>query len=195
MVLPASDGIPRVPPYSGSAPEGTGFRLQGFYLLWRAFPDRFVYPVPLSLRMARPTTPRGLASWFGLFPFRSPLLRKSLLLSSPPGTEMFQFPGLPSIPYVFRYGYHPITDGGFPHSDTPGSTPAYGSPRRFAVRRVLHRLLVPRHPPCALTHLTLDWMSLSSFQGTSLWIPSKLNKTLKHAFLLFLRKEVIQPHL
>ena len=30
---------------------------------------------------------------FGLFPFRSPLLGKSLLLSFPPGTEMFQFPG------------------------------------------------------------------------------------------------------
>jgi hypothetical protein len=30
---------------------------------------------------------------FGLFPFRSPLLRESLLLSIPPGTKMFQFPG------------------------------------------------------------------------------------------------------
>ena len=30
---------------------------------------------------------------FGLFPFRSPLLRESLLFSFPPGTEMFQFPG------------------------------------------------------------------------------------------------------
>ena len=32
---------------------------------------------------------------FGLFPFRSPLLRESLLLSSPRGTEMFQFPRFP----------------------------------------------------------------------------------------------------
>src|SRR5699024_3297216 len=30
---------------------------------------------------------------FGLLPFRSPLLGKSHLLSVPPGTEMFQFPG------------------------------------------------------------------------------------------------------
>ena len=29
---------------------------------------------------------------FRLFPFRSPLLRESLLLSLPVGTEMFQFP-------------------------------------------------------------------------------------------------------
>ena len=32
--------------------------------------------------------------WFGLFPVRSPLLGKSRLISLPPGTEMFQFPGL-----------------------------------------------------------------------------------------------------
>jgi hypothetical protein len=28
----------------------------------------------------------GTSSWFGLFPFRSPLLRKSIFLSLPPGT-------------------------------------------------------------------------------------------------------------
>ena len=32
---------------------------------------------------------------FGLFPFRSPLLGESLLLSLPAGTEMFHFPALP----------------------------------------------------------------------------------------------------
>ncbi len=37
--------------------------------------------------------PKRQAFWFGLIPFRSPLLRKSRLLSLPPGTEMFQFPG------------------------------------------------------------------------------------------------------
>uniref|UniRef100_A0A0P6BA76 Uncharacterized protein n=1 Tax=Daphnia magna TaxID=35525 RepID=A0A0P6BA76_9CRUS len=35
--------------------------------------------------------------WFGPFPFRSPLLRKSHLLSSTRGTEMFHFPRLPLI--------------------------------------------------------------------------------------------------
>src|SRR5699024_4942315 len=37
--------------------------------------------------------PRRQAFWFRLIPFRSPLLGKSRLLSLPPGTEMFQFPG------------------------------------------------------------------------------------------------------
>ena len=34
---------------------------------------------------------------FRLIPFRSPLLRESLLLSSPRGTEMFQFPRFPPL--------------------------------------------------------------------------------------------------
>src|SRR5699024_1874845 len=41
--------------------------------------------------------PRRQAFWFGLFPFRSPLLGKSRLLSLPPGTKMFQFPGYASF--------------------------------------------------------------------------------------------------
>src|SRR5690625_1853702 len=39
--------------------------------------------------------PERQAFRFGLFPFRSPLLGKSRLLSFPPGTKMFQFPGYP----------------------------------------------------------------------------------------------------
>ena len=38
-----------------------------------------------------PSTPKNAR--FGLLPVRSPLLRESRLISPPPGTEMFQFPG------------------------------------------------------------------------------------------------------
>ena len=58
------------------------------------------------------------------------------------------------ILYVFKYGYHSITSGGFPHSEISGSKLAYSSPKHIGVRPVLHRLLVPRHPPCALSNLT-----------------------------------------
>ncbi len=37
----------------------------------------------------------------GLFRVRSPLLAESLLMSFPPGTEMFQFPGFASTHYGF----------------------------------------------------------------------------------------------
>ena len=45
--------------------------------------------------------------------------------------------------------------GGLPHSDIHGSTPARGSPWLFAACHVLHRLLVPRHPPNALVILDI----------------------------------------
>ena len=39
---------------------------------------------------------------------------------------------------------------GFPHSDISGSSLICSSPKLFAAYHVFHRLLVPRHPPCAL---------------------------------------------
>jgi hypothetical protein len=97
-----------------------------------------------------PSTPdRFNPARFRLLPFRSPLLRESLLISLPPGTEMFQFPGLATLSR--RPGSHPAR---LPHSDTPGSTLACSSPRLFAACHVLHRRSVPRHPPCALPRLT-----------------------------------------
>src|SRR3954465_730683 len=56
--------------------------------------------VPL---LSGPTTPNWQRhqalppARFRLFPFRSPLLRESLLLSSPQGTQMFQFPWFPLL--------------------------------------------------------------------------------------------------
>ena len=52
------------------------------------------------------------------------------------------------------YSVYDTLAGGLPHSDIHGSTPARGSPWLFAACHVLHRLLVPRHPPNAL--LILD---------------------------------------
>ena len=42
----------------------------------------------------------------------------------------------------------------FPHSDISGSMDICSSPKLFAAYHVFHRLLVPRHPPCALISLT-----------------------------------------
>ena len=55
------------------------------------------WPSPVMPHYPAVATPTGLTQRrFRLFPFRSPLLRESRLLSFPPGTEMFQFPGLAS---------------------------------------------------------------------------------------------------
>ena len=43
-----------------------------------------------------------------------------------------------------------VFPAGFPHSDISGSSLICSSPKLFAAYHVFHRLLVPRHPPCAL---------------------------------------------
>ena len=52
--------------------------------------------LPLRIPLSGPYNPRIRRSGFGLFRVRSPLLAESLLISFPPGTEMFQFPGFAS---------------------------------------------------------------------------------------------------
>jgi hypothetical protein len=113
-----------------------------------------------------PVTQRLLAMTrdrFGLFPFRSPLLRESRLLSLPVGTEMFHFPTLPPPALCVQAGamghYAP---SGFPIRKSPDQSLVADSPGLIAGSYVLHRLLVPRHPPCALTNLANTYEMLAS---------------------------------
>jgi hypothetical protein len=127
VVPPRSDRISRVPPYS--CPK-TSLTRTGLSPFMPAVPGR-------SGRKASGT---------GLVRVRSPLLAESLLMSFPPGTEMFQFPGFASLAgYSLR--------SGLPHSEIHGSKPVRGSPWLIAAYHVLHRLSAPRHPPNALKSL------------------------------------------
>ena len=56
--------------------------------------------------------------------------------------------------YEFSREFRDMTLGGLPHSDIVGSEAVSAYPTLFAGSRVLHRLLVPRHPPYALSNLT-----------------------------------------
>ena len=47
-----------------------------------------------------------------------------------------------------------VCSSGFPHSEISGSMGICPSPKLFAAYHVLHRLLVPRHPPYALISIT-----------------------------------------
>ena len=47
-----------------------------------------------------------------------------------------------------------VCSAGFPHSDISGSMDICSSPKLFAAYHVFHRLLVPRHPPYALSSIT-----------------------------------------
>ena len=69
----------------------------------------------------RAATPGGLhAHGFRLLRFRSPLLAQSRLISFPPGTERFQFPGLPRAGLCIQ----PAVAG-----LDPSRVPPFGDPR------------------------------------------------------------------
>src|SRR6516225_2348477 len=84
------------------------------------------------------------SGWFGLVRVRSPLLTESLSLSLPPGTEMFQFPGLAACTYGFS-----ACSFGHPGINARLTAPPGISQSSHA----LPRLLTPRHPPRALSSL------------------------------------------
>ena len=87
----------------------------------------------------------------GLLPFRSPLLGESRLISFPPGTEMFQFPGFAPSGLCIR----PVGTlaRGFPHSDPPQSRALCASCGTFVAWHVLRRRQMPRHPPRAFLRI------------------------------------------
>src|SRR5258708_4732963 len=57
--------------------------LRAYHPLWPNFPDGSACCRFLNAALPPPSS---TPLWFGLFPFRSPLLRKSRLFSFPPGT-------------------------------------------------------------------------------------------------------------
>jgi hypothetical protein len=127
VVVPDSHWVTRAPWYSGSPSSKLGScRLRGCHPLWPAFPDRSAkilvcnlptvpYDRPTKTYNTNATTHTGLTShWFGLFPFRSPLLGESLLISLPAGTEMFHFPAWASLRLCIQRRIGGINRLGFP---------------------------------------------------------------------------------
>ena len=146
VVPPCSDRVSRAPPYSRTLLRHTPTGLS---------PAPAGLPRPFGLtRQGHWPAPLSLAATRGIS--RVPIervRREPLLMSVPPGTEMFQFPGFAPPAYGFSQRYP--SRGGLPHSETHGSTPARGSPWLFAACHVLRRLLAPRHPPNALVLLQI----------------------------------------
>ena len=110
--------------------------------------------LPSFLATSRSRNPKEQAPWFGLLRVRSPLLAQSrCLISFPPGTEMFHFPGFRPSGLCVQPEVTVSSTAGLLHSDILGSMRVCHSPRLFAAYHVLRRLAMPRHPPCALSRL------------------------------------------
>jgi hypothetical protein len=137
VVPPASRPISRVGRYSGTPLPPARLSATGL--------SPSLAPRSKGLRLASPvasvgpTTPPPQGGRFGLCPVRSPLLRASRLISLPPGTEMFQFPGFASLRREMT-GLAPGRVAPFGH---PGISACVPLPLAY---RSLPR---PSSPPCA----------------------------------------------
>ena len=77
-----------------------------------------------------------------------------------------------------------VCPGGFPHSEISGSMDICSSPKLIAAYHVFHRLLVPRHPPCALFCLaSSDAIALTS-DGLLVFFLSLLSQCLVFVSIL-----------
>jgi hypothetical protein len=109
--------------------------------------------VPHAIGPATPNWQRHQAiapARFRLFPFRSPLLRESHLLSFPQGTEMFQFPRFPLPALYIQAGVTPhdgcwVAPFGYLRIDTWSAAPrSFSQPPTSFIgfrRQGIHRWL------------------------------------------------------
>ena len=166
MVRPDSHRIPRVPWYLGALSGGRSpFVYRAVTFCGRLFQRRSTRRRLVNSSFLRQKEPRGPAtprrkrlpaitpSRFRLAPFRSPLLR---------GCHLFlRILRCFSSPRALYPAY--LIQPGVPGHSSRWVAP-FGNPRIERLlaatrglsqqRYVLHRLLVPRHPPCALSSLT-----------------------------------------
>ena len=137
-------------------------------VLWNSAATILISPTRLSLSMAHLSKcfdyqNRSVTQFSTPFIFLQTVWAPSLslattqeieyFLSFPPDNEMFQFSGFPSIHYFIRVKILCLQHSEFPHSEVCGSKCICHSPQLIAACHVLHRRLMPRHPPYALCSL------------------------------------------
>ena len=132
-----------------------GLRLRGFHPLWPVFPEPFCWPYISRMQ----SEPRHARTSVWALP---------VSLAATPGiTVVFSSSGYLDVS-VHRVPDHTlwihvwtteVCSARFPHSEICGSKIICISPQLIAAYHVFHRLLVPRHPPCALSCLTNHLLS------------------------------------
>ena len=129
--------------------------------LSRPFPCRA--PIPRR----GPATPGGKPPGLGSCAFARRYLRNHCLFSFPAGTEMFHFPASRPSGLCVHPEVTVSSTAGLLHSEILGSKRVCRSPGLIAAYRVLRRLAMPRHPPCALSRLCVSSKPFRSHSGPS----------------------------
>ena len=112
------------------------------------------FPKTVLLNLINYVITSGCIPRFGLFRFRSPLLTESHVVFSSSGYLDVSVHRVPFLKLCIGLRILEVCSSGFPHSDISGSKDICSSPKLFAAYHVFHRLLVPRHPPYALSSMT-----------------------------------------
>ena len=150
MVPACSHRVSRVPWYSGSCRAASDFGYGALTLYGRLSQNRS----PVLSRSLLQSEPRDA---------RIPVWALPLSLAATDGIDVsFSSSGyldvsVPRVPPACLWIHHAVAEvcsAGFPHSEISGSMDMCSSPKLIAACHVFHRLLVPRHPPCALLCLT-----------------------------------------
>ena len=164
MVPAHSIKVSRVSMYSGYRSVSSSFAYGAFTLSGRLSQNRSAKFVESIMR----SEPRSA---------RTPVWPLSISLAATLEIDKFSFSSSPyldvsvqAVPlHTLWIGVwmHEVCSCGFPHSDICGSVDICSSPQLFAAYHVFHRLLVPRHPPCALFCLTSFTISIAFEMGSA----------------------------
>ena len=150
MVPAHSHKVSRVSWYSGSRLADSSFAYGAFTLSGWLSQN---HSAKLINQLYGPN-PSMHARWFGLFRFRSPLLPESHVVFSSSGYLDVSVHRVPFHTLWIGVWMTGVCPAGFPHSEICGSSDICSLPQLIAAYHVFLRLLVPRHPPCALIRLT-----------------------------------------
>ena len=126
------------------------FHVRGFHPLWPVFPGPFCYRCE-SRMQSEPQSARTLV-WALPISLAATLEIEVSFFSSG-----YLDVSVHRVPSVWLWIHHTVTEvfsAGFPHSEIHGSKVICTYPWLIAAYHVFLRLLVPRHPPCALFSLT-----------------------------------------
>jgi hypothetical protein len=129
-------------------------RLPGSHRLWPSVPGEFASRAVPRPQVLQPRCHKDTG--LGLDPFRSPLLRTSRLISLPPGTEMFQFPGFASLLPVMT-GCNTRRVAPFGHLRITACVPLPGASR--SLPRPSSPLCAQASPTCLLS---LDYKNVQA---------------------------------
>ena len=146
MVPLISHKVPRVSWYSGSGSVSSVFTSGAFTLSGRLSQNR---SVNITESYMQSVTPECTHSGLGSSAFARRYLRNRVFFLFP-GYLDVSVPRVPFLQLCIGCRIHEVCSCGFPHSDIFGSRDICSSPKLIAAYHVFHRLLVPRHPPCAL---------------------------------------------